>query len=321
MFNKIGGGTALILAAALTVSTALSGAFAANAADDDLTGNTMLTADELNFDKVISSNIVHDDNDWYTFTLAQPSKVNIVCQGTDYYFLYTLYDGTGDNTVLDKPTGNYQSVIKTYYLKAGDYYINLYSNFSRDTAYDLKVSATPCELNVPGDGSNNALGDATAVDFETEFNAQISQNDTVDYYTIDLPNDAYVTFNFSGAVNSVDWVLYDNQDDLIKHGVYQKKNTTDSKITESNSLRLKAGKYTVYLGANEKAPSYGPYTFSFNYSEKLNDTAANGIIALGDVNKDGIIDSTDASSILEYYAYTSTGGTNTDMEAWMAAKE
>ncbi|MBQ8122716.1 MAG: hypothetical protein IJ170_05320 [Ruminococcus sp.] len=180
------------------------------------------------------------------------------------------------------------------------------------------MSATPCELNVPGDGSNNAIGEAAAVEFEEEYNAQISQNDTADYYAIDLPNDAYVTFNFSGAVDSVDWSLYDNQDDLIKHGIYQKKNTNDSKITESNSLRLKAGKYTVYLGANEKAPSYGQYTFSFNYSEQINDTAANGIIPLGDVNKDGFIDANDASAILVYYAYLMTGGTETDMEKWLA---
>lgn len=317
MFNKIGGGTALILAAALTVSTALSGAFVANA-DDDLTGNTMLTADELKLDKVVSGEIVKYDSDWYSFVLTEPSKVNVVCQGTANQFGFALYDGSGDNNVLYQSTTS-KSVMNTLYLKAGTYYINVFANGYLETPYDLKVSAAPCNLSVPGDGSNNALGDATAVEFETEFNAQISQNDTADYYTIDLPNDAYITFNFSGAVDSVDWSLYDNADDLIKHGIYQKKNTSDSKITESNSLRLKAGKYTVYLGADEKAPSYGPYTFSFNYSEQINDTAANGIIPLGDVNKDGQIDATDASSVLAYYAYIQTGGTETDMDKWLTA--
>ncbi|HBB20274.1 MAG TPA: hypothetical protein DCZ62_07575 [Ruminococcus sp.] len=322
-FNRIGRGTALVLAAALTVSTALSGAFVANAADEDLTGNTMLQADEITLGKVYSGDISNKiDNDWFVFTLTEPSKVNLsfATGASISYCAMKLIDGTHDNNVLYSSV-DAKPLNATYYLTAGEYYFGLVNDdnsYNLGSTYDLKITATPCNLNVPGDGSNNALGDATAVEFETEYNAQISQNDTADYYTIDLSNDAYVTFNFSGAVNSADWALYDNQDDLIKHGIYQKKNTNDSKITESNSLRLKAGKYTVYLGANEKAPSYGQYTFSFNYSEQINDTAANGIIPLGDVNKDGFIDANDASTILVYYAYLMTGGTETDMEKWLA---
>ena len=41
------------------------------------------------------------------------------------------------------------------------------------------------------------------------------------------------------------------------------------------------------------------------------DDAPADIKAIGDVNFDGLIDSTDASLILEYYAYVSTGGTDT----------
>ena len=33
--------------------------------------------------------------------------------------------------------------------------------------------------------------------------------------------------------------------------------------------------------------------------------------AVADINSDGLVDSSDASLILEYYAYVSTGGTDT----------
>ena len=37
----------------------------------------------------------------------------------------------------------------------------------------------------------------------------------------------------------------------------------------------------------------------------------------GDMNSDGLVDAVDASLILEYYAYISTGGTIDDIDEWM----
>ena len=39
--------------------------------------------------------------------------------------------------------------------------------------------------------------------------------------------------------------------------------------------------------------------------------------AVADIDKDGKIDSSDASLILQFYSYISTGGTETDMSKWM----
>jgi len=314
--NKIGGGIAVVLAATLAVSALPFSGITAVAADNDLTGNTMLTADELKLGKVVSSDIIRGDSDWYSYTLVEPSKVNLVCQGSQEIFGLALYDGASDNALLYSQPQS-KSVVNTLYLKAGTYYVNVYS--AKDyyaTPYDLKVSATPCGLNVPGDGSNNAIGDAAEIELETKYNAQISNNDDIDYFTFNLAKEGRVTFDFAGELGAVDWALYDNQDDLAKHGTYQKKDEKDSKITVKNSLVLKEGKYTLAVSKNDKAPSYGPYSFTLNYLEKYNDTAANGVIAFGDINHDGKIDAKDASATLSYYAYLSTGGTETDMNQW-----
>ena len=46
-----------------------------------------------------------------------------------------------------------------------------------------------------------------------------------------------------------------------------------------------------------------PEEQEYNANEQSTD------IMYGDVNSDGLIDATDASDILQFYAYTSTGGT------------
>lgn len=46
-------------------------------------------------------------------------------------------------------------------------------------------------------------------------------------------------------------------------------------------------------------------------------TFSSRIKKASDINSDGIIDSSDASAILEFYSYISTGGTETDMKKWL----
>ncbi|MBR1591798.1 MAG: hypothetical protein IJ666_02165 [Ruminococcus sp.] len=307
-------------AAALAVSAMPLAGITANA-DDDITGNTMLTADELTLNKVVSGSLPGGDNDWYHFSLTEPSKLNIICQNPgNKWFTFRLYDEKNDNSIVYEAE-NTGSVNATCYLTEGDYYVYL-TPWTEVSSYDLKITTTSSNLSFDGNAENNSMTEAIAVDFDTNYNAQISNNDKIDYYTFELPKEARVTFNFSGSFDSVDWSLYDNEDDLIKHGTYQKDSENDSKITKRRSLILKAGKYTISLESNKTSPAYGQYSFSFNALENYGETAVNGIIPFGDVNKDGSVNSSDASIILSYYAYLSTNKNNpeTDMNKWVAEK-
>ena len=321
-FKRIRKSAALVLSAVLAASAVPFSGITASAVDTDLSGNTLLQSDEITLGKLVSGAITeNDDDDWYKFTLSEPSKIS-VAYGADSAMFWShvyMYDGTNDNSLIYEQTlKNTKNINAIFYLTAGDYYFCVHGGSNGDRAkYDLKIAADSSSLNVPGDGSNNAIGDAAEIELETKYNAQISLNDDIDYYTFDLEKEGSVTFDFAGGLNAVDWTLYDNKDDLIKHGIYQKNDEKDSRITKKNNLILKPGKYTVAVGANEKAASYGQYTFSFNYVEKYNDTAANGIIAAADLNRDGTINSIDASIILVYYSYCATGGKETDMNKWI----
>ena len=319
--NKI---VSVFAAAALMVSAMPFAGISANAADDDITGNTMLTAEELTLNKVVSSESTGSlDHDWYVFTLTEPSKINIICQHNagNYEFFFNVYDENNDNSIVYKPSSSVRSVNTTLYLTAGNYYIHINSSYGSFN-YDMKVTSTPSNLSFDASAENNTMTEAIPVDFDTDYNAQISQNDSIDYYTFELPKEARVTFNFTGALDNIDWNLYDNEDDLIKHGIYQKDSENDTKVSKRKSLILKEGKYTLSLESNKNSPSYGQYSFSLNALENYGETAVNGIISFGDINKDGKVDSSDAAIILSYYAYRSTNTTNpeTDMNKWVADK-
>lgn len=322
-FNKIRWGTAVVLSAVLALSAIPNFALSAKAADPDSSGNSMLSPDEFTMGKVVTGTIdEYIENDWYTFTIAEPSKINFSLAVTESILKtdFVLIDGDDDNAEIYKMSETLSSFNKTFYLSSGTYYIgfNRYQGgLYRGGDYEFKVTATPCSLNIGGRAENNTMTKAAAVEFDKKYSAQISQNDAIDYYTFDLPNDAGVYFDFLTGMDVADWALYDNENDLIKHGSYKKDNANDTELSKRNYLVLKAGKYTLSVAKNDANESYGPYTFSLEAFENYNDLTANGIIAFGDLDHNGTVDASDASLVLQYYAYLSTGGTELDMNKWL----
>ncbi|HAE52500.1 MAG TPA: hypothetical protein DCG30_04525 [Ruminococcus sp.] len=323
--NKI---VSVFAAAALMVSAMPFAGISANAADTDATGNTKNTAIEITFDEVVTGDMsgqgYDSDSDWYLFTLKEPSNVNINCGiGGGMYSSVQIIDAR-NNSALYSKSASRSGVDETYYLTTGDYYINFQDLHGEAFDYDIKVTAEPCGYSFESGTANNSVTDALSVDFDTKYNAQLSQNDGIDYYTFTLPKDARITFDFVSEIGAADWALYNNQDELIKDGTYTRINENDGRISKKNSLILESGKYTVSVAKNSNSKTYGAYTFSFDYLENYSDVSANGIISFGDITKDGKVDSGDASIILCFYAYRATNGnaegSEADLNKWVADK-
>lgn len=77
---------------------------------------------------------------------------------------------------------------------------------------------------------------------------------------------------------------------------------------------MTAGTFT--LGITKHDTACGNYTLNLDYVKDYNNLSVSDAFACADVNKDHLIDSNDATAILAYYAYLSTGGTETDMNIW-----
>lgn len=310
-FKKILSG---FLASAMLVSA--MPAFSASAADKDPNGNSMLDAVDVTLGEIISSELTSYDNDWYKITLPSSGKVNMTLERT-YRLNYEFFNGNDEAVALDKSEKwLFDTNIITYYLTAGDYYLHLYGN-NESSPYDMQIKFTPSDVTFDS-VDNNTIAKATDVEYDgTVYNGQLSLNDSIDYYTFNVAEQGRVTLNFDSPMEDVDWEIYDSENSRIKIGSFS-KGKQDSGISAREANIMKPGKYTI---AFKKKDSYGEYSFSLDYLKNYNDTSVSGIIAAADIDGDGAITSADASLVLAYYAYISTGDTETDMNKWLASKK
>lgn len=310
-FKKILSG---VLASALLVSA--MPAFSAFAVDTDETGNSILDAVDVKYGEIISGDLSSNDYDWYKISLPSAGKINITLASVaNFNGRFHLYSGNDEATALESNVGLGGTKVFTYYLTAGDYYICIREPFGvKDSSYDMQVKFTPSDVTFDS-VDNNTIAKAAAVEYDgTVYNGQISFNDSVDYYTFDAAEKGRITLNFDSPMNNVDWEIYDSEKSKIKNGSFS-KGEQDSGISDKEVNIMKEGKYTIAFKKND---SYGDYSFSLDYLKNYNDLSISGIIASADINEDGDITPADASYLLSYYAYLSTGGTEKDINKWLA---
>ncbi|MDE7363396.1 MAG: hypothetical protein K2N27_00695 [Ruminococcus sp.] len=307
-----------VVAAALPVYAGLS----AFAEDTDETGNTMFTAIEISPDATFSDEITQNDEDWYKFTLPTAGKLNLMFSingnGTVNFL---MMDGTEDNNQLTSISNRSGIQRYTYYLTAGDYYIK-FSPYILTSDYEAKLSFTPYESTFDG-ANNNSITKASEIELEKNYSSFIVTADSKDYYTFNLDKDDDIALNFEGDIGAIDWTLYNNKNEEILNGTYKRDADVSDLITKNNYVSLKSGKYTLaFMQSVESTfPDTTYYYGSYNFSlSEYVDFDANGI-SIGDFNNDGMIDASDASVLLEYYSYLSTGGEEKDMRKWLESQE
>lgn len=331
-----------IISAVMTMFMTVSTVTAFSAfADDDETGNDEFSAIEVTSGELMPATGTYAidigyDHDWYKFSLDTPSKVNfsVVLSNVSHYYskealFYEIIDHSNDDAVIfkcyDLQPITYKDVI---YLSAGDYYIHFADTERRQSCnYKFLIESTPTEESFES-LSNNNIGNASPIEFDKEYIGQISLNDISDYYTFDVAEEGRVDFNFesSSSLQNVDWKIYNSENEAVQSGTLTKKGS-DDKISVTKSYVLTAGTFTLVFEKNKTQNSdsnnvidksyCGNYTFSLDYIKDYNNIAVSDVFATADVNKDHKIDANDAANILAYYAYLSTGGTETDMNIWM----
>ncbi|MBD5159961.1 MAG: hypothetical protein HDT23_06965 [Ruminococcus sp.] len=310
-------------------------AFSAFAVDDpDETGNTMFDADPIAFNKKVDGEFSETysygscDNDWYSFSLDTASKLTIELSSTLVYVIgtvcpsYEIIDADNDNNVVytfDRFKSQNTNIIA---LPAGNYYIHLASNKRSDTGtYSLRLVNNATTGDSFDALSNNSIGKASTVKFDTEYTGHFYENDTVDYYTFDLAEEGMVTINFDSSFDDVDWKIYNSDKEAVEEGTFSKadNNEKDSDISLKKSYVMTAGTFTIGIMKNAKSEmAYGDYTLKLDYLKDYNNYHASGVFACTDLNHDGMIDAIDSGAILAYYAYLSTGGNEkkVDLNVW-----
>lgn len=111
----------------------------------------------LTLGQSFSSNIYTGrEVDYYTFTLAQPSKVSIVAGYTPPTRSYTMYVSGQNISTITRPTVSDQMKLTDQELEPGQYFIKIDSRSGArmepfETWYSIKVTATPSgDVNTSG---------------------------------------------------------------------------------------------------------------------------------------------------------------------------
>ncbi len=217
-----------------------------------------------------------EPNDYYRFTLASTSNLNLSFSGlTSYADVQLIYDSNGNsqadyNETLASAYGysSYSnSISKT--LGEGTYYIHVYPNSaSNNTNYTLSLSVTPspaAPLIFPG----STLGTASDIGYlsgstSTFKNFVGSANDN-EYYRFSLAGTSNFNLSLSGLTDSANvQLIYDNNGngqvnyDVTLASVY-------GYSSSPGSINQTLGAGTYYIRVYTNSPSYNTnYTLNLS---------------------------------------------------------
>ncbi|MEB3885592.1 pre-peptidase C-terminal domain-containing protein [Lyngbya sp. CCY1209] len=185
-----------------------------------------------------------DTNDYYSFTLAETSTVNLGLTGMNGNGDLYLYDS--DQYWIDG-SSNYDNADEaiSQTLEPGTYYVRVNSDDGTTGAdYNLTASATAI-VDTAGNTFETArnLGAISAAQTIPEW---VGNLDDYDYYQFTISPNSSVSLNLSGLAANADLYLYDSEQNLLD-GSYN-SDTTDDAITAS----LGGGTYyaLVYQGSD-----------------------------------------------------------------------
>ena len=192
-----------------------------------------------------------DQNDYYTFTLSEDTRVEIDLDNLRANANMELLDSSGSLITRSKKKGK-QSESITEELEAGDYRVRVYPQGSAKTDYTLTVLPGTIEEdldNIPPGEDIGVLGN-----YNEEDRIGFTENgtrDRADYRKFTLEEDSKFRLNLTNLKQNADVVLYDIDGTLIKRSGKLGKNN------EKIRLDLEAGDY--YVGVLPKGSARTPY--------------------------------------------------------------
>jgi hypothetical protein len=228
---------------------------------DDNTLGVAANLGVLNGSRNFSNQFVgsNDREDYYRFTVAQTSNVNISVTGvTNDVTLELIYDLNGDG-VYDELTellyysdnlGNNSNEIINQPLAAGTYFVRVYPNPSTgNTNYNIGLSATPNLPTTPRDPGNTLrealdIGTLTGSRSLRDF---VGVADMSDYYRFNLASNRNFNLNLTGLTDDADVELIqdiNNNGEVEFNEVLSLSNNLDAS-NETITVNLGAGTYYI----------------------------------------------------------------------------
>ncbi|MDM3847921.1 MAG: putative Ig domain-containing protein, partial [Aphanizomenon gracile PMC638.10] len=203
-----------------------------------------------NLDTNYFNGLASDYDDYYKFTLAENSTVNLKLNGLSQDFRLSLYDSQGQSNNIGNILGNGTENI-TGNLRAGTYYVSIYGGYGAGNGTNYQFEASAVSLgNIPvGDNPINAtsdLGTLGAVVKTVDLQVQVN-NPEPNYYKFTLGENSTVNLQVSGSSQYTSLsLLYSNGNQIFN-------SVNLGNIEENISKNLRAGIYylQVYGGGSD----------------------------------------------------------------------
>ena len=217
---------------------------------------------------------LNDTKDYFKFTLSNASKVTLKTTGYLKYLGAKLYNAAGEqlwyeNYSWNETSGKFAESQKLFLTK-GTYYLSFEKyGYSSDEDYYgnyfVKVTAVNAKVSFeePQGGSNNTLATASDISLNMRYRAQISLNDSEDYFKIQLSSARYIRINTISYVDNLNATLYDANGNKVWSDQYDI--TSPATVSKNNEyLWLTKGTYYLYYQKyswSSNLDLYGNYNF------------------------------------------------------------
>jgi trimeric autotransporter adhesin len=258
--GTIAGGTyyVRVYPGTLSSSTNYSLSITGTLVPPDTAGNTLaaarnigaLTAANRTFQEFVGT---VDVNDYYRFTVAANSVLNLAVTGLDGDADVYLLNSAGVQIGLSGNDSNNAESIQQF-LAAGTYYVKVTAFTGNTTNYTLSLSANP-------DSAGNTLATARNVGVLSgvrTFQDNVGTNDSNDYYRFTVAANSNFRLALNGLTADADVQLLNSAGEVIT------SSTSGSSNPEAISSFLAIGTYYVRVF---------PYSGSTNYNLSLTATA------------------------------------------------
>ncbi|NJN13441.1 MAG: T9SS type A sorting domain-containing protein [Richelia sp. RM1_1_1] len=259
--------------------------------------------------------LVSDYSDYYKFSLAENSTVNLklseLSANADLY----LYNSDGSRELIRSINTDNANEVITLNLKAGSYYFQVTGGYTQGTTYKLEANAqslSAIPVDIAGENVDKAkdLGTldsdgVTVNDFIGNFNGLVVDNS--DYYKFSLAENSTVNLKLSELSANASLYLYNSDG---SRSLVQSINADNA--DEVITLNLKAGSYyfnvtnsssgagtTYKLEANAQSLGATPVDIAGDNLDKAKDfgnLSSNGVTVndfIGDFN----------GLVIDYYDY------------------
>ncbi|MGZ8537090.1 MAG: reprolysin-like metallopeptidase [Flavisolibacter sp.] len=223
---------------------------------------TLATAATVSTNTVLSAAVgTSTDKDWYRFTLAAASNLNITLTNLAGDYDLIFYNTSGTEIKRSENGSTTNETITNSNTAAGTYYVQVFGYNGANSAtvcYNLNIGSTPASTSCTSsydNGTNGTVSGASQIPLNTNITGLISPSADNDYYKFVITTGGTISITLSTLPGDYDVRLY-NSTGTTQVAISQNGGTT----SETINYTAAAGTYYVrvygYNGANSASSCY-----------------------------------------------------------------